>query len=1373
MADGTGDWSSEIVFYVNGKRVIAKDAQPDEFLIHYLRNSLRLTGTKLVCGEGACGACSVILTRYDPAKNCLVHRAVNSCLYPVCACHGCAITTVEGLGSTSAMGAMQKALADNHGSQCGFCSPGFVTTVEAYRAQHPDATAEELETALDGNICRCTGYRSILQAVRSLGKCDGKGGCGCHDKAGAADVEDVCAAKGFGVFRDVEALRALSQVPVKVRSAESGVAWYAPRTLASVLRLKECYPDARLVSGNSEVGVEMRMKRVEPHTFVLVSNVPELNFARFSDAGLVVGGAMTLTGLDEVIVAAARTLPADKCRTFHEIHKVLQMFACRQVRNVACVGGNLATASPTSDLSPIFMACNAQITVESLARGRRVVSIDDWFVGYRKVALAPDEVIVDILVPFTRPNEYVTDFKIARRKEDDIHLTNACFRVVLKPAAEALAPPAQQQEQQQHWANPLLADGATPKDVPEDQFKPAPYAFVPAQPVEHAFVVEEFKVGLGSLSFRTVCSPSAEAAVTGKTWCSDLLEPVFAAFEKDVPVGPKTPGGLADYRRAVLKSVFFKFLLSVAREVYGAGAVPAAYASALEEHERHATKGQFGYEDSPLTDTSAVNASVKHMSADKQCTGEAQYTDDTTPVQREVHCALITSKKAHAYIKGIDTRKALLIPGVVGIYTAKDIPGENMVGEAPPGEELFASHEVVYVGCPIGIVAAETHEIARRAAEAVEVEYEELKAVLSIEDAIEAQSFLCDWFDIARGDVDGALKSAEHVIEGEVVLEGQDHFYLEPQSAVVTPGEDGEFEILSSTQNPHFVQMNCAKVLGVPANRVVAKIKRAGGGFGGKESRSVPNSSACAVAAYHLHRTARLVLDRDVDMQVHGTRHPYLGRYRCGFNSDGRLVAYDVELYSNGGHSIDMSIAVLHRSLFLSDNGYNVPNFRTRGIACKTNRPSNTAFRGFGGPQGMAIIEAAVQRVAEVLGKDPAEVRRLNMYVEGDRTHYQKLLEKCHMHDVWDQCLRTSGYAERRAAAEAFNRANRFKKRGVAMIPVKFGLAFTHAPLNQAGALAMVYTDGTVLINHGGCEIGQGLHTKMAQIAASALRIPLSLVHVSDTTTDKVPNTSATAASMQADLNGMAVLDACTQIRQRLDAFAQTLPAPPASWQALVHEAYNHRIDMSAHGFYGAEYGYDFKNHVGKVFAYYTYGAACSEVEVDTLTGEHTVLRADVVMDLGKSLNPALDIGQIEGAFVQGMGWATFEQIVYDHRGQLFSRGPGTYKVPGPGDVPAVFNVALLKDSCNPYAVHSSKGVGEPPLYLGQVVFWAIHEAVRAARADNGITGYYQMTLPATVERIRLACRDQFTDPPGISHEPTCWIEEYPCTPDILLPKEH
>jgi len=616
--------------------------------------------------------------------------------------------------------------------------------------------------------------------------------------------------------------------------------------------------------------------------------------------------------------------------------------------------------------------------------------------------MQPDEVILSVFVPFSRPNEYITDYKISRRKEDDIHLSNACFRVVLKKVAEPMTPHADGSEKK-NWINPLLPLGETPKTAPEDQYKPIAYKFIPAKPVDHSFVIEEFKVGMGSMSFKTVCSPTAAATVVGKKWCSEVLEPMFAAFEKDAPVGPNTPGGLADFRRAVLKSVFFKFFMDVSKTIYDDSVIPPEYLSALKEHERHSTKGQFGYDDSPLTDSSAVNASVKHLAADKQCTGEAQYTDDTMPRNGEVHCALITSKKAHALIKRIDTTKAMTFPGVVGIYTAKDIPGRNFVGEAPPGEELFASKEVHFVGYPIGIVAAETHEQARRAAEAVEVEYEELPAVLTIKEAIDANSYLSDWWEIKTGDVDQGMKKADYVIEGEVVLEGQDHFYLEPQTAIVTPGEDGEFEIYSSTQNPHLTQANCAVVLGVPANRVVSKIKRAGGGFGGKETRSVPNSSACAIPAYHLHRTARLVLDRDIDMQVHGTRHPFIGRYKCGFNKDGRVIAYDVELYSNGGHSCDLSVAVLHRALFLSDNAYYVENFRTRGRVCKTNRPSNTAFRGFGGPQGMAIIEAAMQRVAEVLGKEPAEVRRMNMYVEGQKTHYDKVLEKCHMHDVWDQ----------------------------------------------------------------------------------------------------------------------------------------------------------------------------------------------------------------------------------------------------------------------------------------------------------------------------------------------------------------------------------
>jgi xanthine dehydrogenase/oxidase len=551
---------------------------------------------------------------------------------------------------------------------------------------------------------------------------------------------------------------------------------------------------------------------------------------------------------------------------------------------------------------------------------------------------------------------------------------------------------------------------------------------------------------------------------------------------------------------------------------------------------------------------------------------------------------------------------------------------------------------------------------------------------------------------------------------------------------------------------------------------IVARVRRVGGGFGGKETRAVPVACAAAVAAFRTKRPVRLVLDRDVDMPIHGTRHPFFARYRAGFTREGRLVSYDVELFSNGGHSPDLSVPVLHRALFHVDNTYLVPNLRCRGTVCKTNRPSNTAFRGFGGPQGLIVIETALDRMAAMLHKDPATLRELNMYNEGDQTHYLKPLVNCTARRVWTELMQTSEYTRRKAEAAVFNRSSRFKKRGLAVVPVKFGLSFTHAPLNQAGALVHVYTDGSVLVSHGACEIGQGVSTKMAQIAATALRIPVDLVRVGDTSTDKVPNTSATAASVQADLNGMAVLDACTQIRTRLDKFTATLTSPP-EWKELVHMAYEARVDLSAHGFFAAEYGYNWKTNEGKVFAYYTYGAACSEVEVDVLTGEHVVLRSDVVMDLGQSMNPAIDVGQVEGAFVQGIGWCTTEQIVvFSGSGSQFTKGPGTYKVPGPGDVPFDFRVRLLSDSHNPFAVHSSKGVGEPPFYLGTSVFFAIKDAVASARADVGIQGFFQLSLPATVERIRMACRDAFTDPPGISGLAGCFVEEYPATEDILIP---
>jgi xanthine dehydrogenase/oxidase len=522
-----------------------------------------------------------------------------------------------------------------------------------------------------------------------------------------------------------------------------------------------------------------------------------------------------------------------------------------------------------------------------------------------------------------------------------------------------------------------------------------------------------------------------------------------------------------------------------------------------------------------------------------------------------------------------------------------------------------------------------------------------------------------------------------------------------------------------------------------------------GGGFGGKETRSLYVSCAAAVGAYHTKKPVRMVLDREEDMMSSGTRHPFYFKYKAGVSKDGKIIAMDVQLYSNAGCTIDLSGAVMDRALFHVDNAYFIPNLRCKGHLCRTNLPSNTAFRGFGAPQGMMFTESLVNHISHTTGIHANKIRELNLYQEGQQTHYLQTVSNNTMPRLWKHLLDVSDFDKREVAVKEFNKVNRFKKRGIACVPVKFGMSFTLAFMNQAGALVHCYPDGTVLISHAGTEMGQGLHTKLIQIAAKELNVPVSQIYISETSTDKVANTSPTAASVQSDLNGMAVLDACKQINSRLQPLRDA--HPDFSFQKLAQKAIFERVDLTAHGYYATpDVGYDFAKKAGKPFHYYTFGASCSEVEIDTLTGEMHVIRSDCVMDVGESLNPAIDIGQIEGAFVQGLGLTTLEEIVVDDKwtrspGKIFTRGPGTYKIPGFKNVPLNLNIHLLPGSANPLAVHGSKGIGEPPLFMGASVYFAVREAVADARSEVGLKDFFRMNSPATCERIRMSCPDQLS----------------------------
>ena len=562
------------------------------------------------------------------------------------------------------------------------------------------------------------------------------------------------------------------------------------------------------------------------------------------------------------------------------------------------------------------------------------------------------------------------------------------------------------------------------------------------------------------------------------------------------------------------------------------------------------------------------------------------------------------------------------------------------------------------------------------------------------------------------------------------------------------------FPLLSLLQCPDKHHRYIAHCLGIPQHKVVVRTKRLGGGFGGKETRAAFVNAIAALPAYHLRKPVRLVLDRDEDMSLTGHRHPFMARYKAAYTSEGKFLAWDVALYNNAGNSLDLSHSIMDRALLHLDSVYKIPHVRAKGELCLTNLPSNTAFRGFGGPQGMVIAEMIVERVASNLGKLPEEIREINFYEEGDITPFKQALDGFQGRACWDAAIASAGgLTARRESIAEFNALHRFRKRGLAIVPTKFGISFTTKFLNQAGALIHIYqNDGSVLVTHGGVEMGQGLHTKVCQIVAQALGCPLSSVHIAETATDKVPNSSPTAASASSDMYGAAAADACAQINARLAPYREKMPGK--SLKEIAQAAYFDRVDLSAHGFYITP---DVDGFGGNFpFNYLTYGAAVAEVELDTLTGDWQVLRADMVMDVGKSLNPAIDIGQVEGAFMQGMGWSCIEELVWGDAahtwvrpGTLFTRGPGGYKIPTANDIPIDLRVTLLRDApcLRTPMVHSSKAVGEPPFFLGTCVFWALKDAVYAARKEEGIEGWFQLDSPCTPERLRMACADELTKP--------------------------
>ncbi len=1264
---------------LNGRAVRVENIVPTTTLLDWLRSTGR-TGSKCGCAEGDCGACTVALLERDAAGR-PTYRAINSCIALLPMFAGRELVTVEGLSRDAHLHPVQSCMVNNYGSQCGYCTPGFVVSMfEGYYRRDCDTPAK-INDQLCGNLCRCTGYRPIRDAALEAFK--------------QRDQSDPFA----------ERLKQPVASPPALDYAVAADRFFRPTSLAELFQMQLAHPAARLVAGATEIGVELNKKFKKFPELISTEAVPELTRITRTNAGWRIGAAATLTAIEEKVAPE-----------YPPLAKMLRVFASRQIRNRATLGGNLATASPIGDSAPVLLALDASLVIAS-PQGERILALADFFTGYRQTALRAGEILKEIVLPpfaaaagLTRRADFV---KVSHRQELDISIVAGAFCLDLDAGG----------------------------------------------------VVRHARIAYGGVAERTRRAFKAEAALTGKklTEAYDAAAAILAG--EFTPIDDVRSG--AAYRRGLVVSLWEKFVAGEASEIHeGAPAYSHLGPWPVDEVTKH----------------------LRHESAVGHVTGRALYVDDTAQRRPMLEVWPIMAPHARAKILRREADAARRHPGVVAVLLAEDITGENNVGVSRHDEPLFARTEVLYHGHMIGVVVGESLNACREAAALVQVDYEPLAPIVGIAEAIKQNSYLTEPHALKRGDCAQALAAAPLKFDGEFEFGGQEQFYLETQAAWAEAGEDDTVLINSSTQHPSEIQTIVCEVLGLPRNKVVVQAPRMGGGFGGKETQGNAFAAIVALAARKTGRPVRIQLDRDVDMSLTGKRHPFFGRFSVGHDGEGRLLAVQAALVADGGWSLDLSQPIVDRALFHLDNAYYIPAVDFTSRAARTHTTSHTAFRGFGGPQGIMIIEEIMDRVARRLGLPPEVVRERNLYHgtgETNMTHYFEDVGDNRLPEIWRQVLASSKFTERRPAIAAWNKSHARVKRGLAVTPVKFGISFTLSHYNQAGALVLIYQDGTVQVNHGGTEMGQGLHTKVLGVAARELGVPASSIRMMTTSTDKVPNTSATAASSGADLNGAAVAAACTTLRERLAPVAAGLLAatesvggalrpdgpiaaneksrgvkPLPHWQDIVFEngevfaksdpatrlpfakvcakAYTERISLSTTGYYKTPgIHWDWSKSAGRPFHYFACGAAVAEVEVDGYTGMHRVLRVDIVHDVGDSLNPGVDRGQIEGGFVQGMGWLTSEELKWDTKGRLLTHSASTYQIPAMSDAPVEFNVTLFPRATQSNTIHGSKAVGEPPLMLA----FSVREAIRDAVASFGSGGEVRLASPATGEAIFAAIR--------------------------------
>uniref|UniRef100_A0A7N8YBF1 Aldehyde oxidase 6 n=1 Tax=Mastacembelus armatus TaxID=205130 RepID=A0A7N8YBF1_9TELE len=1215
-----------------------------------------------------------MVSRYQPANKTIIHYSANACLLPLCQLHGAAVTTVEGIGSTKTrIHPVQERIAKAHGSQCGFCTPGMVMSMYTLLRNKPQPNMEDVTQALAGNLCRCTGYRPIVDGCRTFCqetnccRASGAGNC-CLNREERTDGPEDEKPKLFDKegFLPLDPTQELIFPPELILMAETAgprtltfqgerMTWVSPASLQELVQMKSSNPKAPLVLGNTNIGPDIKFKGVLHPLIISPTRIAELFEVTHTLNGVWVGAGFSLSEVRSLLEKLVPQFPEEKTELFKALIQQLRNLGSEQIRNVASLGGNVMSAYPNSDLNPVLAAANCKVTLNSPGGRREVPLNQDFFVSFGKTVLKPEEILLSVFIPFSRKGEIVRAFRQAPRKESSFATVTAGMRVVFS---------------------------------------------------EGSRVVQDASIYYGGMGPTTVGAPKTCAAIITRSepWDDETLSQAYDVLLDELALPPSAPGGQVEFRRSLTLSFLFKFNLEVLqklREMVG-----------TRHRNGYETKSRFEFDQSSQD---PVGRPIMHRSAISQATGEAVYCDDIPKTDRELFLVLVTSSRANAKITGLDVSEALQLPGVVDVITAGDIPGKTVRTFSGYDEELLADSQVSCVGQMVCAVVADSRVHARRAASAVKIGYEDLPD--SLFTATEKSSYFEPRRTIERGNVAEAFKSVDQVYEGEIRLGGQEHFYMETQSMLVVPvGEEAEFNVYISTQpNAVFGGDAVAETLGIPSNRVTCHVKRIGGAFGGKVTKTTILACITSVAAWKTNRAVRCVLERGEDMLITGGRHPVLGKYK---------VHPD-----------------FHFSNFVKTN----PEDEERNILPQlwTHLPSNTAFRGFGVPQCLMVVENMVNDVAMALGRPADQVRELNMYKGPSVTHYKLEFSPENMLRCWEECKLKSDYGARCRAVDLFNQQSRWKKRGISIIPIKYGIAFSESFLNQVG-LMLRHPESVCSVVQLSSTSTETVLFWSVMVASRELHIPHSKIHISETSTNTVPNASMSAASFGTDANGMAVKNACETLYQRLEPLRQKNPG--GTWESWVKAAYFEKISLSATGFYrGPDLYMDWDKMKGQPYAYFTFGACCSEVELDCLTGDYRTVRTDIVVDIGKSVNPSADIGQIEGAFMQGLGLYTLEELKFSPSGLLYTRGPSQYKIPAICDMPLRFNVHLLSDSNNPHAIYSSKGIGEPVLFLGSSVFFAIKDAVAAARSESGLVGPFPLRSPATAEKAFLACASPFT----------------------------